>query len=152
MELTASGADRERLERLTALAGELSLPAVAAGDVHMHQRRRRALQDLLTAVRLKTTVAHAGRALHPNGERALRPLDRIESLYPRPLVDATRDIAGRCRFSLDELRYEYPRGDRARGHDAGGAPAAPGRGGRGAALARGARRRRCGSSSSTSSR
>ena len=108
VELAASGADRERLERLTALAGELSLPAVAAGDVHMHQRRRRALQDLLTAVRLKTTVAHAGRALHPNGERALRPLERIESLYPRPLVDATRDIAGRCRFSLDELRYEYP--------------------------------------------
>jgi error-prone DNA polymerase len=108
VELTASGTDRERLERLTALAGELSLPAVATGDAHMHQRRRRALQDLLTAVRLKTTVAHAGRALHPNGERVLRPLDRIESLYPRPLVDATRDIAGRCRFSLDELRYEYP--------------------------------------------
>jgi error-prone DNA polymerase len=108
VELSASGADRERLERLCALAGELSLPAVAAGDVHMHQRRRRALQDLLTAVRLKTTVARAGRALHPNGERVLRPLDRIESLYPRPLVEATRDIAGRCRFSLDELRYEYP--------------------------------------------
>ncbi|HKY00393.1 MAG TPA: PHP domain-containing protein, partial [Steroidobacteraceae bacterium] len=108
VELTASGADRERLERLTALAVELSLPAVAAGDVHMHQRRRRALQDLLTAVRLRTTVACAGRALHPNGERALRPLERIASLYPRALVDATRDIAGRCRFSLDELRYEYP--------------------------------------------
>jgi error-prone DNA polymerase len=108
VELTASGADRERLERLTALAGELSLPAVAAGDVHMHQRRRRALQDLLTAVRLRTTVARAGRALHPNGERVLRPLERIASLYPRDLVDATREIAGRCRFSLDELRYEYP--------------------------------------------
>ena len=108
VELTASGTDRERLERLTAIASELSLPAVAVGDVHMHQRRRRALQDLLTAVRLKTTVAHAGRALYPNGERVLRPLGRIESLYPRPLVDATQDIAGRCRFSLDELRYEYP--------------------------------------------
>jgi len=108
VELTVSGADRERLERLTALAGELSLPAVAAGDVHMHQRRRRALQDLLTAVRLRTTVARAGRALHPNGERVLRPLERIASLYPRDLVDATREIAGRCRFSLDELRYEYP--------------------------------------------
>jgi error-prone DNA polymerase len=108
VELTASGADRERLERLTAVAGELSLPAVAAGDVHMHQRRRRALQDLLTAVRLRTTVARAGRALHPNGERVLRTLERIASLYPRALVDATREIAGRCRFSLDELHYEYP--------------------------------------------
>ncbi len=108
VELTASGADRERLERLTALADALSLPAAAAGDVHMHQRRRRALQDVLTAVRLKTTVAQAGHALHPNGERTLRPLARIAALYPRELLDATLDIAGRCRFSLDELRYEYP--------------------------------------------
>ena len=108
VELTASGADRERLERLMALARELELPAVAAGDVHMHQRRRRAMQDMLTAVRLKTTVARAGHALHANGERTLRPLARIAALYPRPLVDATRDIAERCRFSLDELCYEYP--------------------------------------------
>jgi error-prone DNA polymerase len=108
VELSASGADRERLGRLTALARELSLPAVAAGDVHMHQRRRRALQDVLTAIRLGTTVAGAGHALHPNGERTLRPLARIATLYPRPLLDATLAIAERCRFSLDELRYEYP--------------------------------------------
>ena len=108
VELTASGADRERLGRLAALARELSLPAAAAGDVHMHQRRRRALQDVLTAVRVGTTVARAGHALHPNGERTLRPLAQVAALYPAALVDATRDIAGRCRFSLDELRYEYP--------------------------------------------
>ena len=108
IELTASGADRERLARLSALASELALPAAAAGDVHMHQRRRRALQDVLTAVRLGTTVGRAGHALHPNGERTLRPLGEIRALYPPPLVDATREIAGRCRFSLDELRYEYP--------------------------------------------
>jgi len=108
VELLAAGRDRERLERLTALARALSLPAVAAGDVHMHQRRRRALQDVLTATRLGTTVARAGHALCPNGERSLRPLARIETLYPRDLIDATREVAGRCRFSLDELRYEYP--------------------------------------------
>ena len=108
VELTASGTDRERLGRVAGLARELSLPAVAAGDVHMHQRRRRALQDVLTAVRLGTTVARAGHALHPNGERMLRPLGEIRALYPTALVDATREIAGRCRFSLDELRYEYP--------------------------------------------
>ncbi len=108
VELTAGGRDRERLERLAALSHGLGLPAVAAGDVHMHQRRRRAVQDLLTAVRLKTTVAQAGHALQPNGERTLRPPGRIAALYPRALVDATRDIAERCRFSLDELCYEYP--------------------------------------------
>jgi error-prone DNA polymerase len=108
VELAASGIDHERLERLSAMARELSLPAAAAGDVHMHQRRRRALQDMLTAVRLKTTVARAGLALHPNGERTLRPLAQLGALYPRPLLDATREIAERCRFSLGELRYEYP--------------------------------------------
>ncbi len=108
VELSAAGADRERLERLCALARELGLPAVAAGDVHMHQRRRRALQDTLTAVRLQTTVARAGHALHPNGERTLRTLARLAGLYPRELRDATLEIAARCRFSLDELRYEYP--------------------------------------------
>jgi DNA polymerase III alpha subunit len=108
VELTLAGADRERLARLTALARELSLPAVAAGDVHMHQRRRRALQDTLTAIRLGTTVAEAGHALHPSGERTLRPLARLAELYPRELLDETLAVAGRCHFSLDELRYEYP--------------------------------------------
>jgi error-prone DNA polymerase len=107
-ELPAAGADRERLQTLCALARELGLPAVAAGDVHMHQRRRRALQDTLTAVRLKTTVAAAGHALHPNGERTLRPFAGLAALYPRELLDASLEIAARCRFSLDELRYEYP--------------------------------------------
>ena len=74
----------------------------------MHQRRRRALQDTLTAVRLKTTVARAGHALHPNGERTFRTLGRLAEIYPKELLDATLDIAGRCRFSLDEIRYEYP--------------------------------------------
>jgi error-prone DNA polymerase len=108
VELTASGADRQKLERLQALASGLALPAVACGDVHMHQRRRRALQDVLTAVRLGTTVAQAGHALHPNGERCLRPLARIAALYPRALIEATLEIAERCRFSLAELHYEYP--------------------------------------------
>ncbi|MEX2150761.1 MAG: error-prone DNA polymerase [Steroidobacteraceae bacterium] len=108
VELMAGGVDRERLERLCRIGRELGIPAVASGDVHMHQRRRRALQDLLTAVRLKTTVAAAGHALHPNGERSMRTLARLAELYPRELLDATLEIVARCRFSLDELRYEYP--------------------------------------------
>ncbi|MBX3704558.1 MAG: error-prone DNA polymerase, partial [Steroidobacteraceae bacterium] len=108
IELLTTGSDRPRLGQLLSLARSLGLPAVAAGDVHMHQRRRRALQDTLTAVRLKTTVADAGFALYPNGERVLRPLSRLAELYSPELLGATLEVAGRCRFSLDELRYEYP--------------------------------------------
>ena len=75
----------------------------------MHVRGRRALQDVLTATRLGTTVDRAGYALHANGERHLRPLQRLEELHPPELLAATLDVASRCRFSLDELRYEYPR-------------------------------------------
>jgi len=72
-------------------------------------RGRRALQDVLTATRLGITVDRAGYALHANGERHLRPLQRLEELHPPELLAATLDVASRCRFSLDELRYEYPR-------------------------------------------
>jgi error-prone DNA polymerase len=108
VELLTSGGDARRLAELTALGEALGLPCVAAGDVHMHRRSRRALQDLLTAIRLNTTVDAAGFALYPNGERCLRPLARLRELYPAPLLAATLEIAARCRFSLDELRYEYP--------------------------------------------
>jgi error-prone DNA polymerase len=108
VELACDGADRERLATLTSLAGHLGLPAVAAGDVHMHVRRRRALQDTLTATRLGVPLAAAGHALAPNGERHLRRLEELERLYPRGLLEATVEVAARCRFSLDELRYEYP--------------------------------------------
>jgi error-prone DNA polymerase len=108
VELLNTGTDRTRLARLLALARTLDLPAVAAGDVHMHQRRRRALADTLTAIRVGRPVALAGHALHPNGERHLRTPARLAEIYPRALLDETLAIAARCRFSLDELRYEYP--------------------------------------------
>ena len=100
--------DADRCEKLIALAATTGLPITAAGDVHMHIRERRALQDTLTAIRLKTQVAQAGYALHSNGERHLRPLATLERLYPPAWLAETLVIAERCRFSLDELRYEYP--------------------------------------------
>jgi DNA polymerase III alpha subunit len=108
VELLTSGLDARRLAMLTLLGKQLGVPCVAAGDVHMHRRSRRALQDVLTAIRLNTTVDKAGYALYPNGERCLRPLNRLRELYPAPLLAATLQIAARCHFSLDELRYEYP--------------------------------------------
>jgi error-prone DNA polymerase len=66
------------------------------------------VQDVLTALRLKTTVFEAGHALFPNGERHLRSRLRLARLYPPELLAETLKVAARCDFSLDELRYEYP--------------------------------------------
>jgi len=96
--------DADRLAHLSTLG----LPLVAAGDVHMHVRARRPVQDALTALRLKTTVDAAGHALFPNGERHLRSRLALGRLYPPELLAETLKIAARCDFSLDELRYEYP--------------------------------------------
>jgi error-prone DNA polymerase len=109
VELLTTGQDRRRLAALQEIGGELALPLVAAGDVHMHARSRRALQDVLTATRLGIPVDRVGYALFPNGERHLRPRSRLQELYPPELLEATLEVASRCRFSLDELRYEYPR-------------------------------------------
>jgi error-prone DNA polymerase len=75
----------------------------------MHIRSRKALQDALTATRLKCTVAETGAALEPNAEAHLRTRTRLASLYRPEWLEATLRIAARCVFSLNELRYEYPR-------------------------------------------
>ena len=100
--------DAAHLERLHALAARLKLPLAAAGDVHMHARARRPLQDVLTALRLRTSVDHAGAALFANGERHLRSRLALSRLYAPELLAETLAIAARCDFSLAELRYEYP--------------------------------------------
>ncbi|MDX1434588.1 MAG: error-prone DNA polymerase, partial [Gammaproteobacteria bacterium] len=100
--------DRLHLDHLIRLGERTGLPLTAAGDVHMHARSRRALQDTLTAVRLGCTVAEVGLELYTNGERHLRGRRRLAQLYPRALLEESVAIAERCRFSLDELRYEYP--------------------------------------------
>ncbi len=108
VELLRDGADRERLAVLQRIGRESGLPLVASGDVHMHVRSRRRMQDALTAIRLNVPIAEAGWNLHPNGERYLREPERLVKLYPPELLAETVRIAQRCVFSLDELRYEYP--------------------------------------------
>ena len=110
--------DSRRLKRLLTLASELRIPAVASGDVHMHARGRRALQDTMTAIRHHLPVAEAGLRLHPNGERHLRSLDALGDLYPQALLDETLNIARRCTFDLGQLRYQYPRELVPEGHTA----------------------------------
>src|SRR5690606_34106470 len=108
IELLGAAGDRARLADLRRSAEAFGVPSVACGDVHMHARGRRALQDTLTAIRLKCTLAEAGYHLFPNGERHLRPLARLARIYPPELLAETTAIAARCGFSLDSLRYEYP--------------------------------------------
>ncbi len=108
VELLADGRQREQLVKLREEGRRLKLPLVASGDVHMHCRARRIVQDAVTAIRCGTTVDNAGFALYPNGERHLRPLDILRRVYPHELLEETVCIAESIDFSLDELRYEYP--------------------------------------------
>src|SRR3569832_2079711 len=100
--------DLHRLHTQRALAAELGIPLVASGDVHMHGRRRRAGRGARAASRVGCTVAEAGVKLFPNGERHLRPRPHLARIYPAALLAESVRVAERCRFSLDELRYEYP--------------------------------------------
>jgi error-prone DNA polymerase len=110
-ELHYGADDKARLAQLQHLSRELGIPLVAAGDVHYHLPARMVLHDVLTAIRQGTTVAALeGTHLFPNAERHLRPLEEIRALFasaPDALA-RTVEIAERCHFSLDELRYEYP--------------------------------------------
>jgi len=108
VELHRGPNDARRLHELQAIGDALHLPLVAAGDVHMHVRRRLALQHTLTAIRHRVAITQAGSLLARNGERHLRRRPVLASLYPQALLDESVRIAARCTFTLDELRYQYP--------------------------------------------
>ena len=100
--------DAQRLRELRQLGHGLGLPLVAAGDVHMHVRRRLALQNTLTAIRHRVPLAEAGALIFRNGERHLRRREALAAIYPTALMRESTAIAARCTFSLDELTYRYP--------------------------------------------
>ena len=108
VELHCGSNDFEKSRRLKEISAYSGLPLVAAGDVHMHLRSRRRLQDTLTAIRMGIPVGECGENLFPNGERHLRLRARIAQIYPFDSIVETVKIAERCSFSLEELRYEYP--------------------------------------------
>lgn len=107
-ELHAGTHDKLLLDELTRFSREADVPLVACGNVHMHVRSRRMLQDTLTAIRLKTPLNTAGHALYPNSERHLRRRVTLAQIYPEQLLAETVRIAALCNFSLDSLHYEYP--------------------------------------------
>ncbi|PKP90652.1 MAG: error-prone DNA polymerase [Alphaproteobacteria bacterium HGW-Alphaproteobacteria-14] len=104
------GDDIARIEQINGLAQANGLTLLATNDVHYHAPERRALQDVMTAIRHKTTVTKAGPLLHPNAERHLKSPAQMQRLFARwpHAIAAAREVADRCQFSLDELRYEYP--------------------------------------------
>jgi error-prone DNA polymerase len=106
-----SPADRQRTAWAVGLSQALDAPLVASNDVIVHEAERRPLADVLTAIRRRTTLEAAGRALHVNNERYLLKekefRDRFHDL-PRAVDHASR-IAEACTFSLSELKYTYPR-------------------------------------------
>ncbi len=109
-ELHRGPEDERRLEWLQHLSHAAELPLVAAGDVYYHIPARQPLQHVLTAIRHGVTVAQAGGLLFPNAQRHLKSRDELRELFARipDALQRTREIADRCTFSLDELRYEYP--------------------------------------------
>ena len=109
VELHRQPDDAQRLTQLQRCGDAFGIPLVAAGDVHMHIRERRALQDTVTAIRHGCTIEQAGHRLFPNGERHLRTYDELLAVYPRQLLEESTRIAARCQFSLKSLEYHYPR-------------------------------------------
>ncbi|RYZ11342.1 MAG: error-prone DNA polymerase [Comamonadaceae bacterium] len=100
--------DEMWMYRLRAASRKSGVPLAAAGDVHMHVRSRKPLQDVMTATRVGRPLTECGHALQPNAERHLRTRLRLAQLYAPALLEETLRVTDLCEFSLDELRYQYP--------------------------------------------
>ena len=102
--------DKRRLVRLAQVAEDCGTPLVATNDVHYHIACRRALHDVVTCIREKCRIVDAGLRLAANGERHLKPASEIQRLFKghEAAVARTVEVSELCRFSLDELAYEYP--------------------------------------------
>lgn len=102
--------DERRLAELQQLSRRTKLSLVAANDVHYHTPARLPLHDVLTAIRNGSTVADVGEQRFPNAQRHLRDIEEIAKAFFHDLAAVRRsvEVAQRCTFNLDELRYEYP--------------------------------------------
>jgi error-prone DNA polymerase len=109
VELLHWSGDEHWHAQLKELSAHHALPLVAMGDVLMHVRSRKPLQDTLTAVRLGKSIAECGMDLQPNAEQHLRSRLRLSQVYPAALLEETLRLAELCTFSLEELRYQYPK-------------------------------------------
>ncbi|GAB6968896.1 MULTISPECIES: IS110 family RNA-guided transposase [Komagataeibacter] len=102
--------DQMRLYELANLVHQARVPMVVTNDVLFHTHDRRILQDVVTCIRNHTTIDEAGFARERHADRYLKPpaeMARLFSRYPEA-IDRTREIVAHCRFSLDDLAYQYP--------------------------------------------
>jgi DNA-directed DNA polymerase III PolC len=104
------GDDARRLAQLDNLAAEMKVGFVATNDVHYHVPERRALQDVVTAIRLGCTVDELGLRRFASAERHLKEPQEMARLFRRHprAIAATQEIMKRCTFSLRDLTYQYP--------------------------------------------
>jgi error-prone DNA polymerase len=109
LELLLRPGDDTLRSTVRSVAQQTGLRIVAAGDVLMHVRSRKALQDTLTATRLKRPIAECGLDLAGNAEQHLRARSRLARLYEDEWMRHTLDLASACTFSLTELEYQYPK-------------------------------------------
>lgn len=104
-----SGYDTQELLRLQALCDSLNIPLLASQDAIMHNREQKPLHDVLTAIRNNQNLNEARHCLEANAERSLKSLGELRLLYPPALLANTVQWANSCLFSMDELKYQYPR-------------------------------------------
>ncbi len=104
------GRDPERFELQARLARDLGIDTAASAAPRMHVGRRRKIADVLSAIRIGCRIEELGRTALSNGEQRLRSEAELREIFGAhaAAVDRAAGIAERCRFSLDELRYEYP--------------------------------------------
>lgn len=104
------GDDARRLAQLDTLAAETGVKFVATNDVHYHVPERRALQDVVTAIRLGCTVEELGFRRFASAERHLKESTEMARLFHRHphAIAHTQEIVERCNFSLRDLTYQYP--------------------------------------------
>lgn len=107
--LLHDGQDLSKTANALTLSSALGLPIVAVNDVHTHCPERQSLQDVITAIRLKTNLQELGYRGFCNAERTLRPITTLQQLYPEEMLRQTTVIADQCQFSMNELRYQYPK-------------------------------------------
>jgi error-prone DNA polymerase len=104
------GADRRHLHRLAALAATTGIRLLATNAPLYATPAQRRLHDVLTCIAEGVPLAAAGKRLLANAERHLKPADEMARLfrdYPDTLSESVR-LLNAVRFSLDDLRYEYP--------------------------------------------